>query len=166
MRFNADDHQDSFSPIEGQQPFRIQAVTNEMTQRGFPLIAVLFVIREGKFRGRQHTERFIVEHENPKTVEIAMGKLSSLSRAVGRPRWDDEHELEGLIGEAVFGPQKDNPQFTEIKRYVVEGEAKKAPASNPHRDDFHARGGALRSVASDPAQRPASPPLDDSEIPF
>lgn len=164
MRFDADNHQDQFSPIEGQHPFRIQAVTNEMTKSGFPVISVLFVIREGKFRNRQHTERFIVEHDNPKTVEIAMGKLSSLSRSVGRPRWDDEHELEGLIGEAVFGPQKDNPQFCEVKRYVVEGD-KKTPTSNPHRDDFHARGGALRSVAM-PDGRPTPPPIDDSEVPF
>lgn len=166
MRFNADHHQDNFSPIEGQHPFRIQAVTNEMTKSGFPTLSVLFVIREGKFRNRQHTERFIVEHDNPKTVEIAMGKLSSLSRAVGRPQWEDEHELEGLIGEAVFGPQKDNAQFAEIKRYVVPGEQKKAPVSNPHRDDFHQRGGALRSVAGSPDGRPTPPPIGDDEIPF
>lgn len=161
MRFNADDHQDQFSPIEGQQPFRIQAVTNEMTKSGFPTISVLFVIRDGKFRNRLHTERFIVEHDNPKTVEIAMGKLSMLSRAVGRPRWDDEHELEGLIGDAVFGLQKDNPQFCEVKRYVVEGDAKKAPASNPHRDEFHARSGGSPM----PDGRPM-PPIDDKDIPF
>lgn len=156
MKFNADDHTDRFAPISGQHRFRIESVTNDFTKsNGDPLLAFELKLVD---LGRTHWERFIVEHSNPKTVEIALGKLSSLSRAVGHPRWDNEQELVGLIGEAVFGPQKDNADFAEIKKYIVPGESKGATTAYPPKAN---KGGSV-SVPASQAPHPAD--LDDDGI--
>lgn len=166
MRFNADDHTDRFAPIVGQHRFRIESVKDDFTKGGDPVLVLELKLDSG----RLHWERFIVEHSNPKTVEIAMGKLSTLSRAVGLPRWEDEQELRGLVGEAVFGPQRDAPEFTEIKKYIVPDDQKKATASNPHRDEnITRRGGQLRETMEAQGNLPPAPhPADvsDDDVPF
>lgn len=174
MQFNADDHQDQFAPLTGQHRFRIDAVKNDFTKGGDPVLVFDLKIVEGPFKGRLHWDRFIVEHANPKTVEIAMGKLSSLSRAVGCPQWGHESELVGRVGEAVFGPQKDAPEFTEIKRYIVDSAAKAAPSANPHRTAARApsidqRGGQLAETlaAQSGGPAPAPHPADGfDDVPF
>jgi len=155
MRFNAADHSDRFAPLTGQHPFRIEKVEQTFTKAGDPTLVFELKILDAD---RTHWERFIVEHSNPKVVEISMGKLSSLSRAVGRPTWDDESELVGLVGEAAFGPQKDNAEYTEIKRYVVPDEQKGATTSNP----------AKHATRSQPSLPPTPPDhvYNDDGVPF
>lgn len=168
MRFNADDHQDRFAAIVGEQRFRVEKVSQDFTKAGDPYLNAELKLLD---LGRLHWERFILEHANPKVVEIAMGKLSSLSRAVGCPQWDDEQELVGRVGVAVFGPQKDNADFSEIKRYVTDAAHKAAPADNPHRAAARneQRGGQLRETiaASGPRQDAPHPADDfDTSVPF
>ena len=155
MRFNAADHADRFAPLTGQHRFRVEKVEQGFTKVGDPTLTFEFKLLD---TDRTHWERFILEHSNPKVVEISMGKLSSLSRAVGRPSWEDESELVGLVGEAVFGPQKDNAEYTEIKRYVIPEDQKGAPVSNP----------AKHSARSQPSLPPTPPAhaYDDDVVPF
>lgn len=165
MRFNADNHQNEFEPIEGRHRFRINQVSGSLTQAGNPMLLCEMQIIEGKYRNRRHTDRFILEHANEKVVSIALGKLSSLSRCVGRPQWEHENELVGLVGEALFGPQKDNAEYTEIKRYIVPDETKGAPASNPHRD-VNARNGQLNNAIAASSGRAEPPDYTDDDVPF
>lgn len=170
MRFNAADHRDQFSPITGQHRFRIEAVSNDHTRAGDPRIVVEMKLLDS---GRLHFERFITEHANPKVVEISMSKLSALSRAVGLPQWEHESALKGQVGEAVWGPQKDSPEYAEIKKYCIGDEAKSASSSNPHREasrapvDVNRRGGQLAATLQ--GGRPTPPPeaYDDTDgVPF
>lgn len=157
MRFNADDHVNRFSALVGQHRFRIEKVSNDTTRAGDPRIVLELKLLDS---GRVHFERFMTEHSNPKVVEISMGKLSALSRAVGLPQWQDEQELTGLVGEAVWGPQKDSPEFSEIKKYIIPDEQKKAPASHPHRPvNVDRRGGQLAAAQAASTGRP-TPPID------
>lgn len=167
MRFNANDHVNRFAPLVGQHPFRIEKVSTDTTRAGDPRIVLEMKLLDS---GRLHFERFMTEHSNPKVVEISMGKLSALSRAVGMPQWQDEQELTGLVGEAVWGPQKDSPEFSEIKKYITPAEHKNAPAANPHRHvDIDRRGGQLAASVAASGSRPTPPPeaYDDTEgVPF
>lgn len=169
MRFNADDHTSRFEPLVGQHRFRIERVSSDHTRAGDPCLVVEMKLLDS---GRLHWERFTTEHANPERVRIAMGNLSALSRCVGLPQWQDERELTGLVGEAVWGPQKNSPEWAEIKRYVIDGAAKKAPASNPHRDasvDTARRGGELKAAVQRSQSGAPVPPIesyDDADVPF
>lgn len=168
MRFNADEHQDQFAPLTGQHRFRIDEVKQDFTKAGDPVLVFTLRVTEGPSKGRVHYDRFICEHANPETVKIAMGKLSSLSRAVGLPRWDNEQELVGRVGECVFGPQKNDPSYAEVKRYIVEAEHKGAPAHNPMR--FAAKHPELASTLAAQGNLPPAPhpadTYDDNDVPF
>lgn len=168
MQFDADQHQDTFAKPLGRCRLRVNNVFNEFTKGGSPLLRIEFkAIEPAEHKNKFHSERFILEHDNPETVRIALGKLSTCSRALGMPKWDHERDLIGLTCEATIGPQKDNPDFNEVKSYHLPNAQKGSAASNPYRDsDVQPRNGQLKqSVSNMPDGRPMAPIADD-DVPF
>jgi hypothetical protein len=106
-------------------------------KRGRYLELVLEII-EGECKGRKLWARLNLENENPQTVQIARGELSSICRAVGVMQPQDSVELHNLpmLVTVKCKKREDNGEITnEVKGYAkrqsIAGRPAQAEASVP-----------------------------------
>jgi hypothetical protein len=151
MRFNAHEQkppEDPFEPFEG--TFRARIVKAEMglTKAGDESLKIEWTVLGPSRSGRRLWSNLVMTNQNPQAVEIAMGKLTMISVAVGRPTWSHESELVGGVCDVVVKIKDDKP---EIARVVV---PKPGAAPMPAQHMAPA------------AMRPEPPPFDETEVPF
>jgi hypothetical protein len=72
-------------------------------------------IIDGPLRGTTVFYNLNVHNSNQKTVEIAYRQLSALCHVTGVIRLQDTQQLQGIPFIATIGPQKDAPQYNEVK---------------------------------------------------
>lgn len=122
FRFSAQ----GIDPTQGANPLpngeHVAVVTatsleNNAQQTGGFLKATITAI-DGAFKGQSIDERYNLHHEKSKTVEIAQKELAALCAVVGRPNGieNDTQELHNIPFIVVIGPQKDKPQYSEVKQ--------------------------------------------------
>lgn len=113
----------SVEPSQGFQPFpyadyRVMIVGSEMKQTnaqdGWMLIYTLRVI-EGQFINRELPYRLNLYNKNQQTCEIAFKELSALGHVTGVLQIINTEDLHGKDFIATIGPQKDAPQYSEVK---------------------------------------------------
>lgn len=105
-------------------------------------------VTDGQFKGRLLWHRLNLKHENPKTVQIARGELSSICRAVGVLKPRDSSELHNLpMVVRVDVREYEGRTYNDVKGfYPLEGEgAQAAPVS----------GGKPAPTGTSPASSPA-----------
>jgi hypothetical protein len=71
---------------------------------------------DGPFRGKTHPYRLNIFNANTEAQRIAYQQLSALCHATGRIQISDTSQLVGARFIATIGPQKNNPQYSEVKR--------------------------------------------------
>ncbi|QYK49105.1 MAG: DUF669 domain-containing protein [Phycisphaeraceae bacterium] len=94
-------------------------------------LEVTIEVLEGECKGRRIWDRMTIEHPNEQTVQIAMGALSALCRAVGVVRPNDSSELHNIPLDVKVGLKKrsDTGEMTNtVKAYLKKGGAT-APAT-------------------------------------
>jgi hypothetical protein len=70
---------------------------------------------EGPLAGQKHTDRINVHNVNPKVVEIAMKQLSAYCHVLGVFNMQDTAQLHNIPFLFEIGPQKNDPNYTEVK---------------------------------------------------
>lgn len=143
MQFDAEEHKDTgFEALpKGNYVVMIDKAETKYTKNGKGEMLVLEVIvHDGPYRGKRLWDRFTISHtESDAAVKIGLGKLSACSRSVGMPRWRNERELVGRVGEVTVGVDKEDATRNEIKGWVVRDRAaQQAPTSNPAKSQHYA----------------------------
>lgn len=82
-------------------------------------LAVTFEAVEGACKGRSQISNFNLWNANPKAVEIAKQDLKKIDVATGRPV-NTENPLKGRVLAIEVRKQKDNPDYTEVGKYLPE----------------------------------------------
>lgn len=70
---------------------------------------------EGPLQGQKQADRLNLNHVNPKTVEIANKQLSAYCHVLNVHNMQDTAQLHNIPFWFEVGPQKNDPQYTEIK---------------------------------------------------
>jgi len=84
---------------------------------------------EGPHANAMGVDRLNIYHSSPQTVEIAQKRLSSYSYAIGVFQFDDTAALHNKPFIVEVGPQKDKPEYTEVKKvYDANGNEPGKPA--------------------------------------
>ena len=102
--------------------YKVQVVSSEekATKKGDgAFIEFVYLITTGEYKDSKIWDRFNVDNPNPKAVEIGLSQFKQLAEACGAPDCTDTDELEGCNFIAVMGPQKDDPNRTEVKSRVA-----------------------------------------------
>jgi len=127
-------------------------------------------IIDGPHQGATGVYRLNLYHSNQQVVEIAHRQLSAICHVIGVFQVTDSSQLHNLPFLIEVGPQKNDPQYTEVKKvFDMNGnEPGKAGvgASAPQGDaDFKQQqpaqqpaGGAAWGWQQQPAQQPAQQP--------
>lgn len=89
-------------------------------------IEFVYLITAGEYQNNKIWDRFNIENDSPKAVEIGLSQFKQLAEACGVPDCTDTDQLEGCNFIAVLGPQKDDPNRTEVKSRVSGTGAKTA----------------------------------------
>lgn len=89
-----------------------------------------YTIIDGPFTGKRIWDRLNLINENAQTVEIAEKSLAKLCKACKLPNAKDSDELKGKTFNVVYGPQKKNPQYSEVKDYLELGATPKAATTS------------------------------------
>lgn len=160
MQFDAEEHKDAgYGAIpKGNYEVRIESVENKVNSKltGRYLEFVLEVLGPS-CAGRKLWYRVTISHrESEQAAKIGLGQLSALSRSVGLPRWSDERQLVGLVGEIVVGLDREDPTRNDVKGWVVrDKDQQRAPAANPHKTQQY---GAPQGYPQQPPRAPSYPP--------
>lgn len=183
MRFNANTvppQENNFEPVpKGKYRLLIeQAEERENGKRNGCYLWLQLAIAEGPYKSRKLWQMMTTAHqESEKAVEIGLGQISAMARAIGKMTWNHESELVGRIGEAYVGienDQKGEPK-NKVSGWVVPKEAQGAPTYTAQHQahaaaqaNVHQRGGQIKAAIAAPGPRPASddPGYYDEEIPF
>lgn len=90
-----DSHSGGFKPLPAGEYITtiIDSEIKETKARNGRFIVITLEITDGQFKGAKIFDRFNVENENPKAVEIAQKQLSSLCSAIGMEEFNDTDEL-------------------------------------------------------------------------
>lgn len=88
--------------------------TKNNNQNGMVVFDV--VVLDGEHKGATGQYRLNLYHQNQQACDIAKRQLSALAFVVGVPQFSNFLELKDRPFWADVGPQKDNPQYTEIKK--------------------------------------------------
>ena len=73
-------------------------------------------IIDGPQSGTQGAYRLNLYHTNQQTVEIAHRQLSAICHVIGVFQINDSSQLHGIPFLIEVGPQKNDPQYTEVKK--------------------------------------------------
>lgn len=77
---------------------------------------------DGPSRGGKQTDRLNLQNPNQQTVNIAYGQLAAYCAVTGRQGFNDTQELHGIPFMIEVGPQKNNPEYMEVKGvYFADG---------------------------------------------
>lgn len=183
MRFNANTvapQENNFDPIpKGKYRLRIEEAEERDNSKGNGRYLWLALsVAEGQHKGRKLWANMTTEHaESEKAVEIGLGQISAMARAIGHMTWNHERELVGKVGEAYVGLEPDNRGETrnKVTGWVVPAAAKGAPTYTAQHQahaaaeaNIHQRGGQLKATMH---SRPAPPPPTDpayfdNDVPF
>lgn len=110
--------------------YKVQVVSSEEkpTKAGNgAFIEFVYLITDGEYQNNKIWDRFNVDNPNPQAVEIGLSQFKQLAEACGSPDCTDTDELTGCQFIAVMGPQKNDPNRTEVKsRAVASGATKKS----------------------------------------
>lgn len=74
-------------------------------------------VTEGPQKGSDIYDRFNFNNKNPQAVDIAFAQFKGLATACGKPDVTNTDELNNSIVVLTWGPQKNNPQYNEVKKY-------------------------------------------------
>lgn len=163
MNFNSNQHEPNtgFDVIpNGNYRVRItQAQEKDNANRNGKYLQLDLELVDAPYRGRKLWARYTTEHEtSEQAVEIGLGQISAMARAVNVPSWNHETELIGAIGECKVGVQKDDRERNEVKGWVIPDASKGTPTYNPQRQ---AQGARQHGVAPQSTQYGASGPRTD-----
>lgn len=75
-----------------------------------------YQISEGAFKGQKIFERFNFNNPNEQAVNIAFSQFKQLAEACGKPDCADTDLLNNSVIVVTYGPQKNNPQYSEVKK--------------------------------------------------
>jgi hypothetical protein len=67
------------------------------------------------FAGREQFDNLNLWNQNATAVEIAWKRLSAICHVTGQINLQDTRQLVGIPFQAKIGPQKTNPQYSEVK---------------------------------------------------
>jgi hypothetical protein len=99
------------------------------------------------FAGREQFDNLNLWNQNATAVEIAWKRLSAICHVTGQINLQDTRQLVGIPFQAKIGPQKTNPQYSEVKA------VKDAQGNDPGK-----QGAVAAPVAPAPvAQAPVAP---------
>jgi hypothetical protein len=112
LNFNANEYEpeNDFAPLEPGE-YTAMIVDSELrhTKSGNgQYIALTFEVMDERYPGRKLWENLNIENPNPKAVEIALRKLSSICRAVGIMSPKDTEELHDKMMIVVVGIKNDD----------------------------------------------------------
>lgn len=137
LQFNASEVEPNsgFDPIpEGKYTAVISESEMRDTRAGTGrFLALTFQIIDGDYKGRNLWTNLNIENPNPKAVQIALGELSSICRAVGVPTPRDSSELHDipLTVSVKLVRRSDNGELkNEIKGYFALSGATQQHAGN------------------------------------
>ena len=118
--FNAADHQsDSYEPLNGEYTFGILDAEIEVMDDNRTRLVVQLQVTSSKDNNRLQYDRIWLKHAtSAQAQEIGLQRLSQLLYAAGIPDADDTSELIGRTVRAICGPQKRDPQYGEVKKYL------------------------------------------------
>lgn len=80
-----------------------------------------YIILEGDQKGKRIWDRMNLINDNATSVEIAEKSLAQLCKACKKPNAKDSDELRGCTFTVVYGPQKKNPEYSEVKDRLEAG---------------------------------------------
>lgn len=139
-------------------------------------------IIDGPQQGTTGAYRLNLYHSNQQTVEIAHRQLSAICHVIGVFQVTDSSQLHNLPFLIEVGPQKNDPQYTEVKKvFDMNGNepgkaGAGAPAAQPQQQQPQGQpngawGGALRGQQQQPAggaawggqQQPAQQPAQQPQ---
>lgn len=103
-------------------------------------------IVDGPQTGTTGAYRLNLYHSNQTTVEIANRQLSAICHVIGVYQVSDSSQLHGIPFIVEVGPQKNDPQYTEVKKVFD------ANGNEP------GRAGAAQAAQQPQAQQPAQQP--------
>jgi len=83
---------------DGKYTANITSATMKPTKAGNKMIVLEFTIADGAMASRKVWENLVIEHENPKVVEINLGRLKSILENSGYATPDKLESLEALSG--------------------------------------------------------------------
>lgn len=102
-------------------------------------LAVEFTVTSGPHSGQKMTSNFNIWNTNQQAAEIAHKQLSAVCHCIGRYRFSDTSELFNIPMQIEVGPQKDRPEYSELK------------------DVFDANGNPPNKAGQGPQARAAAP---------
>ncbi|CDN96791.1 member of DUF669 phage protein family [Pseudomonas phage vB_PaeS_SCH_Ab26] len=122
-------------------------------------------IIDGPQQGTTGAYRLNLYHSNQQTVEIAHRQLSAICHVIGVFQVTDSSQLHNLPFLIEVGPQKNDPQYTEVKKvFDMNGNepgkaGAGAPAAQPQQQQPQGQpNGAWGGQQQQPAQQPAQQP--------
>lgn len=103
-------------PPYADYPVRIVDADGKQTkdEHGGYLELTLEILQAGEFQGRRIPYRLNLVNKNQTTVAIANAQLSALCHVVNVFRLQDAMQLANIPFIATIGPQKDNPQYSNV----------------------------------------------------
>ena len=104
--------------------YKIMALKEEADPKGNGLI-VEYEVVDGPNKGSRSRVWYNTLHENPQTANIAKASLKRIADATGKPI-SQSAPIKGRVFSVIVGQQKNNPDYTEIKKYLP-ADAKDTP---------------------------------------
>lgn len=122
FQFNAQQHDPQYGVGGGALPAGKNKVVISATeikptkdgQNGY--LALTLTGIEGPGNGISMVDRLNVYHANPQTVGIANQQLSAYCHVTGKLNFNDTDELKNIPFIVEVGPQKNTPEYMEVKR--------------------------------------------------
>lgn len=108
-----------YDPLVGEFSFGVLDAEVESMDADRKVLKLQLQVTSAENNGRIQFDRIWLKHPNEKAQEIGHQRLSQLLFAARCPDADDTSELIGRTVRAVCGPQKNKPEYGEVKRYIV-----------------------------------------------
>lgn len=108
-----------YEPLSGEYTFGVVDAEIESMDSERTVLKLQLQVTSATDNGRIQYDRIWLRHPNAKAVEIGHQRLSQLLFSAQCPDADDTSEVIGRTIRAICGPQKNNPQYGEVKRYVI-----------------------------------------------
>ncbi len=84
---------------DGKYVANITDVNMADTKAGNPMVKLTFTVSDGPMKNRKVFDQYVLEHSNPKVVEISLGKIKSILECSGYKdpnKLSDIQDLSGL----------------------------------------------------------------------
>jgi len=160
--FNAQQYNPSFGGGSSLPPGKYKVVISdtkpEQTKDGQGgYLAVTLKVVEGPMSGGEHIDRLNLHNVNQKAVEIAHERLAGYCVCIGVMAFQNTAELHNKPFGVEIGPQKDAPEYTEVKKlFDANGNTPVKGGGQPPAQPQAPNGFA--PPASPPAPPPPPPP--------